>query len=370
MILVHKIALKPNKAQQVYFTTACKAAHVAYNWALAEWNKQYEAGCKPNEAALRKLFNSIKPVQFPWMLSVTKCAPQQAIKNLGTAFKNFFRRVKKGEKPGYPKFKKKVRHASFRADNGPAKKGLDAVIVNEKCIKLPKIGWVNMTEKVRFDGQIKSATVSRTANRWYVALSIETEDLKHERKSHGTVGVDVGIKDLATLSNGEKYKGVKPYRAALKRLKHLQTKFSKTKKGSKRRKKALMRLQKMHAKVANIRNNLLHKLTTDVVLNYDIIGIEDLNIKGMMKNHCLAMSIADQGFYEFKRQLEYKGWIYGSKVVLADRFFPSSKRCSVCRTINDKLTLKDRTWTCSDCGTTHDRDVNAAINLELNAVET
>lgn len=176
MLRVHKIRLQPTAAQVSYFAQACGTARFAYSWALAEWKRAYEAGGKPNEAALRKKLNSLKSEQFPWRAEVTKVAPQQAIKNLGTAFQHFFKRVKLGQKPGYPQFKKKGIKDSFRSDNGPVKAGEDAVQTKGKRVKLPRCGWIRMRECLRFKGQIKSATVSRTADGWYVALLVETND--------------------------------------------------------------------------------------------------------------------------------------------------------------------------------------------------
>lgn len=198
MLRVHKIKLDPNQAQAIYFARACGVARFAYNWALAEWKAQYDAGGKPSETALRKQLNGIKGEQFPWMSEVTKNAPQQAIKNLGTAFQNFFRRVKQGGKPGYPKFKKRGLHDSFRADNGS-----DDITCDGKTIKLPRIGWIRMRESLRFGGTIKSATVSKMADGWHVAVVVDTWEYTSGRLGGGTVGVDLGIKEFATLSTGE-----------------------------------------------------------------------------------------------------------------------------------------------------------------------
>ena len=358
MLLVHKIELKPNRKQQTYFQRSCGVARFAYNWALDQWQKWYEAGDKPTEVKLRKHLNQIKAVDFPWMLAVTKVAPQQAIKNLGSAFKRFF------EKQGqYPQFKKRGIHDSFRADNGPAKAGDSAVPVEGKRIRLPKIGWVRLKEALRFEGQIKSVVISKRADRWYAAISVETDQLPHERKNQGLVGVDLGVKHLAVLSNGQCIEGPKAYAKALARLKRLSRGLSRKKKGSANRCKAKIRLAKLHAKVRHIRENALHQLSTHLVLNYTQIAIEDLNVKGMMCNKRLAKSIMDQGFYEFRRQLTYKAKWYDCEIVLADRFFPSSKRCHLCHHINDALTLSERSWQC-DCGANHDRDINAAKNLE------
>lgn len=358
MLLVHKIELKVNNKQATYFAKACGVARFAYNWALGEWQKQYKAGQKPNEINLRKYLNSIKSEQFPWMLEVTKVAPQQAIKNLGTAFQRFFNHQGK-----YPKFKKKGIHDSFRADNGPAKVGSDAVRIIDKKMKLPRIGWVRLKEKLRFTGQVKSVVISRRANRWYAGISVDTTELNQVRKNQGIVGVDLGIKTLATLSTGEQIVGPRAHKQLLTRLRKYSKKLSRCKKGSKSYKKARLKLSKTHAKIRDIRIDNLHKLTTDLALRFNTIGIEDLNINGMVRNKKLARHIMDGSFYEFRRQLEYKAKWYGSTVVVVGRFYPSSKLCHCCNCINQELKLSDRQWRCSNCNKLHDRDINAAINI-------
>lgn len=360
MLLAHKIELKPNNKQATYFAKGCGVARFAYNWALSEWKKQYQQEQKPNEANLRKRFNSIKIEEFPWMLEVTKSAPQQAIKDLGQAFTRFFKKKSK-----YPRFKKKGKHDSFRVDNGPTTIGSNAVQIKDNKIKIPKLGWVRMTETLRFKGQIKSLVVSRKANRWFASISVETSDIPQSRKNQGVVGIDLGVKSLAVLSKGEAFVGAKPHTQKLTRLKRLSRQLSRKKKRSNNFKKASMRLANLHLDIANIRKDYLNKTTTNIVLNYDKIGIENLNVKGMSSNRKLARHILDQSFYEFKRQLEYKAQMYGSEIIIADRFFPSSKLCHVCNWKNEKLELKTRNWVCAECNTLHDRDYNAAKNLEL-----
>lgn len=360
MLLAHKIELKPNNKQATYFAKGCGVARFAYNWALSEWKKQYQQEQKPNEANLRKRFNSIKTEEFPWMLEVTKSAPQQAIKNLGQAFTGFFKKKSK-----YPRFKKKGKHDSFRVDNGPTTVGTNAVQIKDNKIKIPKLGWVKMTEIPRFKGQIKSLVISRKANRWFASISVETFDIPQSRKNQGVVGIDLGVKSLAVLSTGKVFEGVKPHTQKLTRLKRLSRQLSRKKKCSNNLKKASMRLAKLHLDIANIRKDYLNKTTTNIVLNYDKIGIEKLNVKEMSSNRKLARHILDQSFYEFRRQLEYKARMYGSKIIVADRFFPSSKLCHVCNWKNEKLELKTRSWVCAECNTLHDRDYNAAKNLEL-----
>lgn len=358
MLLVHKIELKPNRTQATYFLKACGVARFSYNWALEEWGKWYQAGLKPKESELRKKLNQIKTAEFPWMLEVTKVAPQQAIKNLGNAFKRFF--SKQGK---YPKFKKRGIHDAFRADNGPSSAGDNAAEIDEKKIKLPRVGWVRLKEKLRFKGQIKSVTISKRADRWFAAVSVEIESLPHERKNQGSVGVDLGIKHLAVLSNGEKIEGHKAHSNLLEKLKRTSRALSRKIKGGQNYQKAKLNLSRLHLKISQIRENSLHQLSTYLVLNYKKICIEDLNISGMSKNRKLSRHIMDQGFYELRRQLTYKSAWYGSDLLMADRFYPSSKLCHCCGYKNQDLVLSDRTWTCSNCQSQHDRDLNAALNL-------
>jgi putative transposase len=367
MITAHKIALDPNSAQATYFARACGTARFAYNWALAEWNRAYQAGERPSEASLRRKLNSLKDDEFPWMREITKNAPQQAIKNLGTAFKNDFADLKKPKRQRqfhYPQFKKKGKHDSFRADNGPDKDRPNAVEVDNTRVKLPVIGWVKMRESLRFVGKIKSAVVSRTADRWFVSLTVEIEHTPPIRENQAVVGVDLGIKALATLSDDTpRIENPKALRGNLKKLKRLSRSLSRKVKGSANRRKAKIKLASLHARIANIRHDALHKLTTDLVTRFDVIGIENLNVRGMMSNGRLARAVADVGMFEFGRQLTYKAAKTGARVVVADRWFPSSKMCSECGHIHAGLKLADREWSCDNCGVVHERDHNSAINL-------
>lgn len=356
MLRAHKIRLNPNNKQRTYFARSAGVARVAYNWALNMWQVQYEAGEKPSESKLRKELNAIKKVEFPWMSEVTKNAPQQAIKDLGSAFKHFFRRVKAGEKPGYPRFKKKGINDSFRADNG-----CNDVKVNGRRVRLPKIGWIRMTEELRFSGRIMSATVSLTAGNWFVSLLVKTEDIVHDRTGSGKVGVDLGIKTLAVTSDAVEYPSPLPLRKKLKTLARLQRRVSRKKKGSSNRKKAISKVARLHARISDIRNDASHKMTTELILNNSLVGIEDLNVSGMIKNRRLSRAISEQGFSEIRRQLEYKATIYDSQVVVIGRFFPSSKLCYQCKTLHN-MPLSARTMDCS-CGWKVDRDLNAAMNI-------
>jgi putative transposase len=229
-----------------------------------------------------------------------------------------------------------------------------------------------MRESLRFTGKIMSATVSRVADRWFVSITVETQDDLRlpKAKNQGAVGVDLGVAALATLSTGEAIPGPKAHKALLSRLRRLSRSLSRKKKGSCNRKKAKAKLAKLHARIASIRSDALHKLTTDLTSRFHTIGIEDLNVRGMVRNRRLSRAVADMGFFEFRRQLQYKAQMRGNQIVLADRWFASSKTCSCCGHKLEELALSQRAWTCPECGSVHDRDVNAAINLKYMAASS
>jgi putative transposase len=370
VMLAHRIRLVPTPLQEVYFARACGVARFAYNWALAQWRRQHEDGGKPSEVALRRQLNAGKREQFPWMSEVTKNAPQQAIKNLGRAYTNFFAdlgKYRRGELPWkrvrVPRFKKKGLRDAFRADNGTDKQHPDAVRVEGMRVKLPVVGWVRMREEVRFAGRIRSVTISRRADAWYASFSIELPHHVPERSDSGVVGVDLGITALATLSDSTpKVPSPKALSRYLQKLRRLSRALCRKRRGSRNRAKAKTKLGRLHRRIADIRTDALHKLTTQLV-RYRTIVIEDLNVAGMLANRSLARAVADVGFGEFRRQLGYKAAMAGSRVVVADRWFASSKLCSVCAVKNEALKLSERQWACPSCGALHDRDRNAAVNL-------
>ena len=379
MIIAHKIALDPSDVQGTYFRKAAGTARFAYNWALNQWQQQYDAWKadsslpKPSDAALRRQLNAMKRERFPWMLEITKNAPQMAIIHVGQAFKNFFKGIAE-----YPKFKKKGRHDSFTLTN-------DQFSIKGSRVHIPKLGWVRMHETLRFVGKVVEGTVSRTADRWFLSVTVEIPDPPVvRRENQAVVGVDLGVSALATLSTGEKIAGPKAYAATLKQLRRLAKQFSRQMEAAKVRaglqpgqpipkgmpiplsqnmRKTQQRIARLHAQIAHIRANALHQLTTDLVERFDVIAIEDLNVVGMLKNHKLARQIADMGFGEFRRQLEYKAGQRGKTVIVVDRWYPSSKICADCGYKVPKMPLAVRAWTCPACHTHHDRDINAAINL-------
>ena len=353
MLLAHKIALDPNAAQRMYFARASGTARFAYNWALGEWQRQYKAGEKPNDTALRRQLNAAKRESFPWMYDVGKAAVQEAIIDLGSAFRAFFE--KRGK---YPRFKRKDDRASFCAANEVGTFRPDG-----ERIKLPVIGWVRMREAVRFSGPLKRATVSREAGRWFVSLMVDTNDVQPVAQPEAVVGVDLGVSALATLSTGETIEGPKAHKALLGRLRRANKALSRKRRGSANFRKAKARLARLHTRIASIRRDATHKLTTRLAKTYRAIGIEDLNVRGMAANRCLARSIMDGGFFELRRQLTYKAKLYGARVVVAGRWYPSSKTCSCCGVVKSTLALSQRMFGCDDCGFEAGRDHNAALNL-------
>jgi putative transposase len=393
--LSHKIALRPTPEQVDYFKRACGTARRVWNWALAEWNRQYEAGRQPNAMALKKQFNAVKyrdPEWLdengqPWIKTIHRDAHAQPFKNLKRAWARFFKDLREGKEAFEPKFKKKGRcRDSFYVAN-------DKFQVIGRVICLPKVGKVAMTEALRFEGKILGATVSRTADRWFVAIQVKVPDhIFHCRRAgNGTVGVDLGVKAAVTLSNGEAIEAPKPLKAALRRLRIRSRRISRKIEAAKvaagfaararlpkgtclpvsnNRRKSAATLARLHLRIANVRADFTHKLTTRLCRENQAVVIEDLHVKGMLANDRLARAISDVGFGMFRSQIEYKAKRYGTRLVIADRRYPSSRLCSVCGWKNDALTLKDRQWTCPKCGTHHDRDVNAALNLKRLATET
>ena len=242
MIVAHKIALDPTNNQRTYFARASGAARFSYNWALGEWQRQYKTGGKPSETALRRQLNALKREQYPWMFDVTKCAVQEAIIDLGTAFRAFFE--KRGK---YPRFKKKGVHDSFCAANETG-----TFRCNGMRVKLPVIGWVRMREAVRFSGALKRVTVSREADRWFASISVDTPDIQSVTQPQEAVGVDLGISTLATLSQGDAIVGPKAHTALLKRLRRSNRALSRKRRGSRNAVKAKKRLAKLHARATGV----------------------------------------------------------------------------------------------------------------------
>lgn len=360
--LAHKIELAPTPEQVVDFKKACGTARFAYNWGLAKWEEMRKAGEKADWLKLKKLLNASKREQFSWMHEVTKCAPEAALANLGSAFANYVRDVNKprgAKKARYPAFKKKGRSRdSFYLSN-------DRFIVRGNAIRMPHIGDVQMTEELRLGGKIMGATVSRSTDRWFVSIQVQTEVCPDRRKNRAPVGIDLGIAAAVTLSTGKKFDSPKSLGKHLKRLARLNRRLHRKKPGSKNREKAKTKVARLHRRVTNIRLDWLHKLTTGLTRKHGLIALEDLAVENLIQNRKLARAIADIGWGELERQLRYKAVLRGGRVVPVDRFFPSTQLCRKCGARHDCVTLADRTFVCVNprCGHRENRDVNAARNI-------
>ncbi len=362
----YKVELKPNNKQRTLLEKSAGTARFAYNWGLNERIELYKSEKKTLTAIdQHKILCTKKKTEYPWMYEVSKMAPQEALRDLDKAFKNFFRGIKKGQKIGFPKFKSKHKSKdSFKISYG--------FYVFNAEVRIPKVGRVRLKEKGYIptkNVKINSTTVSKEADGWFVSVQVE-QNIVEPKEPETVLGVDVGIKELVVCSNGQIFKNPKYLKNSKKKLAHAQKNLARkksnkeTKKSSNNRNKAKLKVQKIYRKIRNQRLDTIHKMTSNLVKTKPrYIVLEDLNVKGMMKNHKLAGAVADASFYEIKRQLQYKTSWYGGEVIEVDRFFPSSKLCSSCGCLKEDLTLQDRTYTC-DCGLSIDRDLNASINLE------
>ena len=357
----YRYELDPNNIQRSSLAQHAGVARFAYNWGLDQRIKQYKSNQGDDRftdaSKQHKLLNSMKKTEFPWMYETSKCAPQEALRDLHRAYQNFYRGLKSGKKVGFPRFKKRGVRDSFRLTG--------TIRFHERAIQLPRIGKVLIKEKRKcyYNGRILSVTVRRRATRWYVSVTVE-EELPIPHSVQGEpVGVDLGVKTLATLSDGTTFANPRALGRQLRKLRQLSKSLSRKKKGSNNHEKAKLRLAKMYLKVFNVRQDTLHKVTTYLAKSHSKVVIEDLLVSGMLKNRRLARAIADVGFYEFRRQLEYKCQWYGSETVVVSRTFPSSKMCSQCGHRKKELSLSERVYKCEQCGLEIDRDLNAALNL-------
>jgi putative transposase len=368
----YRLEIKLNQEQKALSIKSVGTSRFAYNWKLKILSDNYEQAKNDanGEKVKLKIGTSIDwhkewvllKNELPWIRETSKCCGQESLRDLEVAFKNFFYK-----KSGYPKFKKKGQKDSFRID------GL--VYVTPTHIRIPTFGEIRLKEKFYpvLEGKVKlsQATISRHADRWFVSFLLkETEELPtspstNEINESDIVGVDLGIKELAITSDGQIFENPRAYNSKLKKLKKYQRRVSRKQKGSKNRKKAVMRLIRVHKQISDIRNDAVHKLTTSLVkAKPKMLVIESLKPKNMSKNHKLAGAILDSSFGKIKTTLKYKCEWFGIHLIMAPMFYASSKYCSCCGHKNNELKLSDREWTCKNCNTHHDRDVNAAKNLQ------
>ena len=372
----YRFALAPSPAQEHALRSHAGAARFAWNWGLGQCKERYAAERKWYSAAeLHRLWNAAKTADpdLAWWAQNSKCAYQEALRNLERALSDFVKSrkgLRKGKRLGFPRRKKKGRaRDSFRLTGTLRCAGA--------TVTLPRLGTLRTHEDtgrlasrvVGGAARILSATVSRTAQRWFVSFTVEEErDVPECHARPGTaVGIDLGVKTLLTGVDGQgnmvTVQGPRPLRAALRRLRRASRAHSRRQPGSARRRGAAARLGRMHARVANVRADALHKATSSLAASYETVVVEDLNVTGMISNRKLARAVSDQGFGTARRMLAYKSARHGGTLLAADRWYPSSKTCSDCGSVKAKLTLKDRIYACDACGHTEDRDVNAARNL-------
>jgi putative transposase len=372
----YRFALDPSPAQERALRSHAGAARFAWNWGLARCRERYATEWKWYSAAeLHKLWNAEKKVDpdLAWWGENSKCAYQEAFRNLDRALGDFIKSRKgkrKGKRLGFPRQKKKGKaRDSFRLTG--------AIHCTGTTVTLPRIGMirthestVKLARKIE-DGtaRVLSVTVSRTAQRWFASFTVEVERDQPEchARPGSAVGVDLGVKALLTGADDRgrliEIAGPKPLRSSLRKLRRANRALSRRAKASANRRKSAARLARIHAKAANVRADALHKATTRLAGWYETVVVEDLNVTGMIANRKLARAVSDQGFGAARRMLAYKTARGGGTLIVADRWYPSSKTCSGCGSVKAKLTLADRVYQCDQCGLVLDRDVNAARNL-------
>lgn len=353
----YKIRLYPTKAQKVFFNKTFGCCRVIYNEMLYELQNAYKTSIKLNKC---DLFKKIRD-KYEWMKEADSQALCNTYQDLNSAYSRFFNNVSK-----FPRFKKKKEKSSYR--NGMMQKTIEKLIPDKSHIRIPKAGLVKFRADYDFSKlsveKIRSLTIERSkTNKYYCSLTIDSEIEEYEHTGQ-VIGIDLGIKDLVICSDGTKFENPRYQAKVEKKINHLQRLYSKKVKGSKNQEKARLRLAIAHEKLCNKRKDNLHKLTTKLIKENDVICIENLAVKNMMKNHHLAKAIQDASFGTLADMLKYKAAWHNRRIVEIGRFYPSSKLCSCCGHKMDSMPLSVREWICPSCGASHDRDINAAINIK------
>lgn len=351
MMVAYKYRMYPNKEQKEYFAKCFGCVRFIYNRMLSDKIEYYNK-------TKQKLNNT--PAQykkeFPWLKEVDSLALANAQMNLQTAYNNFFKRPE----VGFPKFKSKKLHKDSYTTNNQN----GTVVISDKYIKLPKIGSVKIKKHRTFDGLIKSVTISKNpSGKYYVSVLVEQIEKEKLSESESAIGIDLGLKEFCITSDGEMIENPRYLQKSENRLRKLQKDLSRCNKGSKNREKCRIKVARQYEKITNQRKDFLHKLSKRLIDENQIICLEDLSVKNMMSDHQLAKSIADVSWSEFVRQLKYKADWYGREIIQIDKWYPSSQICSNCGYKSGRKELHVRKWTCPECGTHHERDINATINI-------
>jgi putative transposase len=360
----YKYRIYPTKEQEILLSKTFGCCRFVYNQLLAKKIELYkENGKSISKTDCNNYCNRELKKEYLWLKEVDKFALTNSIYDLDSAYQNFFRRVKQGkEKAGFPRFKSKHDHYYSYKTNF-TNNNIKVDFENNK-VQLPKLKLIKAKLHRKFNGKILFATISKTpSNKYFVSFNVEVE---HEVlfKSNNSIGLDLGIKDLLITSDGEVFDNKKLTYKYEEKLAKLQRQFAKKKKGSNNWNKHRIKIARLHEKITNKRLDNLHKISSQIIKENQFVFSEDLNIKGMVKNHNLAKSIHDMGWYELTRQLAYKAEWNDKIYRKVNRYFPSSQLCNICSYQNkDTKNLNVRFWTCPSCGTVHDRDKNASINI-------
>jgi putative transposase len=364
MLKAYKYRLYPNKEQKEKFSQHFGAVRFIFNWALEQRIKSYQAGGKSlSRFILNKMIPELK-IENKWLKNSNSQSLQGATLNLDNAFTKFFR-----EKKGFPKFKS--RKNPVQSFNIP-----QHYIINfeNNTIKLPKIGLVKIKLHRKFEGKLKTATISmKSTGKYFISILVDDGIPLPEKQPFNietTIGIDVGIKDYAITSNGDKTPNPKYLKNSMIRMGVLQKRLSRKQKGSSNRNKQRIKVAILHEKITNQRNDFQHKLSIKLISENQAIALETLKVSNMVKNHHLAQAISDASWGSLVAKLEYKAKWYGKTILRIGQFEPSTKICNICGYHNGKITLADREWECPSCKTIHDRDINAAINIKKIALQS